>query len=279
MHSTQWAEYREPEPSAKKSFFDIGAISGSQTTMHAFAAPRTPQLRVLINKDIVDVIIGEMMFHPEDMDGITRARLLESFVPTLDSSKDAADAGDIIRFAITVTSTKQFQLVAQYLAAGLSFRQVSQVIMKTKEVLCIGSIGSCSERIVSRYVLFISAMNLQCISELMRQCWAFSVALDVATHMATSYCDVCIQICHKSTVHDFHLLSIPVHERHLGETIFNTFAKAMDVPVPDWRETITGASSDGEKKMTGRHHGLITWIHRVAKPGFMRVWCGAHQLD
>jgi hypothetical protein len=65
--------------------------------MHAFAAPRTPQLRVLIDKDIVDVIIGEVTFHPEDVDGITRARLLEIFVPTLDSSKDAADAGDVSR--------------------------------------------------------------------------------------------------------------------------------------------------------------------------------------
>jgi hypothetical protein len=78
-----------------------------------FAAPRAPQLRVLIDKDIVDVIIGEMMFHPEDMDGITRARLLEKIVPTLDSSEDAADAGDVSRYAIAVTNTKHFQLVAQ----------------------------------------------------------------------------------------------------------------------------------------------------------------------
>jgi hypothetical protein len=39
--------------------------------MHAFAAPRTPQLVVLIDKDIFGVIIGEMMFHTEDMDRIT----------------------------------------------------------------------------------------------------------------------------------------------------------------------------------------------------------------
>jgi hypothetical protein len=105
--------------------------------MHAFAAPLNPQLRVLIDKDIVDVIIGEMMFHPEHMDGITRARLLESFVPTPDSSEDAADAGDVSLYAITVANTNQFQLVAQYLAAGLSFREVSQVILQTKEVLGI----------------------------------------------------------------------------------------------------------------------------------------------
>ncbi len=95
MHNTQWAEYRELEVSAKKSFFDIGTISSSQTTMHAFAAPRTPQVNVLIDKDIVDVIIGEMMFHPEDMDGITWAHLLKSFVPTLDSSKDAVSATSV----------------------------------------------------------------------------------------------------------------------------------------------------------------------------------------
>jgi hypothetical protein len=82
-----------------------------------------------------------MMFHPDDMHGIARARLLESFVPTLDSSEVAADAGDVSRYAITVTNTKQFQLVAQYLAAGLSFRQVSQVIMGMEEVLASGALA------------------------------------------------------------------------------------------------------------------------------------------
>jgi hypothetical protein len=54
------------------------------------------------------------------------------------------------------------------LAAGLSFRQVTQVIMETKEVLGIGNIGSCSKGIVSRYAHFIYAMNLQCIAKLLR---------------------------------------------------------------------------------------------------------------
>ncbi len=65
------------------------------------------------------------MFHLEDMDKIIQARLLESFVPTLDSSEDATDVGDISRYAITITNTKQYQLVVQYLAAGLSFHQVT----------------------------------------------------------------------------------------------------------------------------------------------------------
>jgi hypothetical protein len=128
--------------------------------------------------------------------------------------------------------------------------------MKTKEVRGIGSIDSCSEGIVSRYARFICAMNLQCIAELLRQCWAFSVALDMATHMAISYCDVCIRICHKSTVHDFQLLSIPVHERHTGETIFNTFAKVMDALFPDWHDywSFFGWREEDDWAASGRNH-------------------------
>ena len=191
------------------------------------------------------------MFHPEDMDGITQARLLASFVPTLYSSEDAADAGNVSRYVIIVRNTKHFQFVAQYLADGLSFSQVAQMMLGTKELLGIGRIGSCYEGIVSHYACFICSMNLQCIVKLLRKCWAFSVAINMATHMATAYCYVRISICHKSTVHDFHLLSIPVHDRYTGDIIFNTFAKAMGALYSDWREMIIGASSDGEKKMMG----------------------------
>ena len=80
---------------------------------------------MLIDEKIVDIIIGDMMFHTEDFDGITWAQLLTRFVTTLDSSEDVADSEDVIRYAIIVINTKNFQLVAQYFAAGLSFHQVA----------------------------------------------------------------------------------------------------------------------------------------------------------
>ena len=60
-----------------------------------------------------------MMFHPEYMDGINRAHLLAIFLPTLYSSEDASDAGNVSKYAIIVSNTKQFRLVVQYLSAGL----------------------------------------------------------------------------------------------------------------------------------------------------------------
>ena len=71
MHNAKWTEYCELESGAKNSFFNIGSSSGSQATMHAFSGPHTLPLCVLIDNDIADIIIGGMMFRPEDMVGIT----------------------------------------------------------------------------------------------------------------------------------------------------------------------------------------------------------------
>ena len=109
MHITKWTKYCELDSGVNNSFSNIGSRSGSQEIMHAFAEPHSLHLRALINKDIVDIIIGYMMFHPEDMFGITRARLLASFVPNLDYSEDAADTGNVSRYDIIIGNTKQFQ--------------------------------------------------------------------------------------------------------------------------------------------------------------------------
>ena len=74
----------------------------------------------------MDVIIGDMIFHPEDMDGVSRTRLLTSSVSTPDSS-EKADAKKVSQYAIHV-NTKQFLLIVQYLFGGLSFRHVNRVV-------------------------------------------------------------------------------------------------------------------------------------------------------
>lgn len=52
----------------------------------------------------------------------------------------------------------------------------------------------------------------------------------------------------------------------------------MDAPYLPWRKMFIEASSDSERKMTGIKQAVITRIQRVANPGFIRIWYGAHQL-
>ena len=60
MHSAKWTKYYELDSGAKNSFFNIGSSSGSQATMHAFSGPHTLPLHALIDKYIVDIIIGDL---------------------------------------------------------------------------------------------------------------------------------------------------------------------------------------------------------------------------
>ena len=91
-------------------------------------------------------------------------------MPALDYSEDATYVSNISRYAIIARNTKQFQLVEQYLDSGLSFHQVKNVVVDTKELLVIRSIGSCPKGIVSHYSNFIYAMNLECVMEILRKC-------------------------------------------------------------------------------------------------------------
>lgn len=111
-----------------------------------------------------------------------------------------------------------------------------------------------------------------------RRCWAFSVALDLAMLKGTTYCDTHILLCYDGAVHDFHILEIRKQGRQNALNIFKTFWKAKDAIFPDWRKKTIGASSNSERKMTGRNQGVVTKIQRVDSSGFMHVWCGAHQL-
>ena len=78
---------------------------------------------------------------------------------------------------------------------------------------------------------------------------------------------------------NLHLLAIPVYDRHTGLVIFEVASKALDVLCPSWRDIIIGVSTDGERKMTGRVSGAATRFQNISKAGFIKIWCGAHQLD
>ena len=153
------------------------------------------------------------------------------------------------------------------------------MMQSTKERTGYATIGSCTKAIVAKYARFACAINLQQLADLLDNCWAFSVALDMSAHFSTSYLDIRIRIHVNSTLLNAHVLAIPVFERHTGENMYKTAEKAFDALHGNWKNKIVGISTDGEKKMTGQISGVATRFQEIAKPGFIRVWCGAHQLD
>ena len=104
---------------------------------------------------------------------------------------------------------------------GISFRQADPVLQHTKDRSRLASIGACSDLTISKYAWIACAINLQKVYELIEEAWKFLVALDMSTHMSTSYLDIRVFInLNMHGIVNVHLLAVPVYERHTDAMIW-----------------------------------------------------------
>lgn len=80
-------------------------------------------------------------------------------------------------------------------------------------------------------------------------------------------------------LHELHVLSVHIYERHIGENVLNIFVRTMITLYAAWRARIIEAATDSDRMMNGRRQGVPSSVQKVAKQGFMRVWSGANQLE
>ena len=271
VHGAKWKEYLSADPDGRKAFFDTAP------SLHAHYGRYLPDCH-LVDRDVVDVVIMSMLMDPDE-DEKTKLRVKESFVSTLDQTEDGATSSGDSRYRLDIANTQLFSLVVKFLSSGLSFRQVNRTLNEVKSTLKVSSIGFVSEALVGRYARYLVALSLQMMKDVLSNVWAFSLALDMSTLWGQGYLDVRIRVCSDGQINDMHMLTIPIHDRHTGEVIFDTTCRMLDVVVPGWRDSLVGCSSDGEAKMAGRISGVSSRFQRVCPPGFMRVWCAAHQAD
>ena len=107
--------------------------------LYLYVGTRSLPLSKIIYKELCYIIIDYMMFYTYYLDGITQTCLLAIFLSNLNYSEDVADAGNVSLYAIVISNTNQFQLVANYLSSGILFHQVVQVMVNMKDLLGIRS--------------------------------------------------------------------------------------------------------------------------------------------
>ena len=281
QHSQRWETYCKLSEEQKATFFDENAPVVHRDTIRSYFGGAQQPVHFFVNKDIVDVIVGEMLFHPDDAnDETTKERALSIFEDVVGPEENAQDSDlQTDRYRIPIKNPIQFRIIVGYVGGGASFRMASRFLQLTKDLTGLASLGSASEGKVTSLIRFVCAINLQKITEMLDSSWTFSIAMDMSTHISTSYLDIRIRVFVGGKIHNLHLLAIPMFSSHTGEEIFLHAERALDVICPTWRDLIVSISTDGERKMTGRVQGVATRFERVAKPGFFRLWCGLHQLD
>lgn len=143
-------------------------------------------------------------------------------------------------------------------------------------------LNNISEADVSNYAKLIAAMSLKRISLSLKHsvCWAFSIAFDGATVIASSYIDVRVFYYDLINIKNYHVLAIPIYDEHSGEKMYNLISRLLYTLVGEsWKLKLIGIATDGAANIIGIIQGTITRIKNVCESVVYRIWCVTHQLD
>ncbi|PTQ41741.1 hypothetical protein MARPO_0033s0135, partial [Marchantia polymorpha] len=264
QHKARWDPFKILARNQKATFFQRNAPVRHRNTIPSHFVGNQTAMQLYINKAIVDIIIGDILLDQDDDDGLPnmcRERALRIF-KDIDPNTVEDPGLATTKYQIDISNPKQFNLVAGFLSTGVSFRQAEALVTMTKEVTGVAEIGTAKDERVAQYARFILALNLQHIHNILDNSWAFSIALDMSTHMSTSYLDICIRLFWHGDILNLHLIGILVFCRHTAAEVYRHASAVLDVLCTEWKTMVISISTDGEPRMIGHIGG-----------------CGLHQLD
>lgn len=279
-HKTRYDKYKKLKKEEQKCYFD--QFKSKNNVFVPLGLQNRPGISMMINKDIVETIIGKLLIDEEneEHDLNNRRSAIEIFtLQEIDDERINQENDNLERYLLTYQNILQFKLLVTYISLGLSFRQCVGVLQSTKEHTNMGQIGNCNMLKVITTARYICAINYQHLYKILNNVVAFSIAFDGGNKCETHYLAVRVRFTIGNKLHNFHVVAIPMRDVHTGENMAELITGFLEVLCPSWKIKLIGISSDGASSMTGRISGCVTRIHRNCVGPCYRVWCGAHQLD
>lgn len=284
-HPQQWKVFEQCSKAEKATFFD--GVANQTNIVMPSRSESEGALMLTFNRDIVEVIIGNLLFDPVDEETqCTREKALAVFKPFEDAvvRENASDAEqDLNRdvYRVKISSVRRFKMVLGFISMGASFRSASRFVDVARETYKSNFLAECSRVICATYTRIICAGSLQALYEILRDCWAYSIALNVGHALGTSYMDLRIRLCTKhGKLSNVHVIAIPLNDNKTTEAQFNLCCQVLDVIDPDWwRSKLLSVGSDGEPTVDHRISDVQTRFEQAVKHPIVRVGCGLHQLD
>ena len=220
QHSFIWRQYQSASNQDKFTFFD--KYIAYTNTLFAKFQPAQTFFTFDIDAAIVNIIISDMFFHPDDAD-TSRVKALKLF-----------ERNDTSGYRVTRNNSLQFGLIVDLIAADLSFRQVELTLNAFKARTGFAKIGCINDTGIVNNARVLCGINMQMISQILNSShtWAFSLANDSFTHYERSYFDNRIRIYRNGDIFNFHILAILMFERHTSNNMFNLISGVLDILCP-----------------------------------------------
>ncbi|KAI9909924.1 hypothetical protein PsorP6_010190 [Peronosclerospora sorghi] len=233
QQATHWSAYQALDHDAKKN-----------RTLTRCISILAPAIGLCHSSSIgvIEVIIGDVFFNPDDHGSVSHQRVLVLFVPEIGSDNA------VQHYTVRIKNPLQFQLVTAHLSHGLYFRQVAAVLESSKLFLGVGKIGSISDAQVSIFSRILVAVNLTILNEIFGslEVLGFSISLGFSTHRGVSYLAIRIRFHYKNILHNIHVAALPMSERHTAVNIYDHTVKVFNVLCPSWRKKVLGIASDAQ---------------------------------
>jgi hypothetical protein len=158
QHAVKWAKYVALSFGEQDLFFDT--MQPRANTMYHYIDMEGDEINLVVSTDIVDVIISEMLFRPEDEldaaedddlagvgDRNQKIEKLRRGVLQLFKLNENNDG-----YTVNIKRVMRFKLAIQHVSCGLSFRQVATTTEQTKNTCKIAKLGGLNDTIVEQYV-------------------------------------------------------------------------------------------------------------------------------
>ena len=160
-HTEKWEEYQNIERAEDKEVFFASAPVAFGNTLHAHLESAS-HLRVFISAKIVEDVIADLLFHPDDIEGVTQKRAMALFKKIDDCGEDGVDnvTGHQDDYAVVVKTRRRFDLCIRFVACGASFRMASRLMDCTKDESGMSVFGGCSDVVALNYTCIVCAHSL-----------------------------------------------------------------------------------------------------------------------
>ena len=172
QHTSSWNDYQLLSKAQKPPYFD----RHKTVSLHTFMLKVKEAILLSISGSIVEDLIGDVFFHPDDDvegDGpaITKANAMRLFRVQCDGS-----------YQVEIKNELRFNLAMDYISVGLSFRQTASAISMTQIRLKNPLLVGLNDHMVGQFARIIVGAALQDFSNLLsnKRIWAFALALDSA---------------------------------------------------------------------------------------------------
>jgi hypothetical protein len=287
QHTDKWVEYVALSPGEQDTFFD--SVQPHANTMYHYMDMEGDEINLVVSTEIVDVIIGEMLFCPEDeldaaddddLAGVSdRNRNIEKLCRSalqlfkLNENKDG--------YTVNIKRVMRFKLAIQHVLCGLSFQQVATTIEHTKNTCKIAKLGGLNDTIVGQYVRILVSRTLQVINNILANddVWAFAISFDGSQHRGRTFFNVRICVGVNGVLHNLHLIAMPHFDRHRAANQEAMLVKLLGALFAGWTHKLIAITTDGEKTNMGHVNGVQVCMVWCAEFKVVQIWCVPHQLD